>query len=257
MWGKFRCLTALRLKAVFFILLFLTCKKNTLFSQTPAVRGYQINKTKDIIYASASLGSFGAFYYLQHRYVSPLSPYQVGQLDPSSIPAYDKVAIHHYDITARKLSNILIYSTFLARVGIFYTKKKPNNMIAIGVVGYQSIFLSQALAAGAKLTLRNRPLMYNPNAPMDLKTESDARFSFFSAHTATVSTICFTTALAYQLYFPESKYKKLMWASAITLPALEGFLRVKAGKHYPSDVLTGYLIGLGSSYLMHKLHLRK
>jgi hypothetical protein len=254
MRGKFRSISSQSPKAVVLLLLLLACKGTAIFSQKPA--GYQINKTRDALMASASLGAFGACYYFQTK-VPSLSPYQVSQLDPSVIPSYDRIAVHQYDVTARKLSNILIYSTFLARVGIFYTKKKPNNMIAIGVVGYQSIFLSQALAAGAKLTLRNRPFMYNPDAPLDLKTETDARFSFFSAHTTTVSTICFTTALAYQVYFPDSRYKKWIWASAITLPALEGYLRVKAGKHYPSDVVTGYLIGLGSSYLMHKLHLRK
>jgi membrane-associated phospholipid phosphatase len=90
-----------------------------------------------------------------------------------------------------------------------------------------------------------------------MKTTTDARFSFFSAHTTTVSTICFTTAFAYGAYRPDGKYKNLIWASAIALPAVEGYLRVKAGKHFPSDVITGYFVGLGTSYLMHRLHLSK
>ncbi len=130
-------------------------------------------------------------------------------------------------------------------------------MLKIGLVGYQSLFLGQALANGCKLTFRNRPYMYNPNVSLKEKTEPDGRFSFFSAHTTTVSTLCFTTALAYNTYYPDSKYKTLVWSSAFALPALEGFLRVKAGKHYPTDVITGYLVGLGTSYLMHRLHLKK
>jgi len=258
MWRKFCSLILpdMQIRIASLPLLFLICI-NTVWSQTDTLKtGYYLNKKRDIIYGSASILSFGTFYYLQHQ-VKPLSIQEVNSLNPSSIPSFDRVATHHYDITARKLSNILIYTSFLARLGIFYNKKSRSALFDIGVVGYQSIFLSQAIANGFKLALRNRPYMYNPNVPMHMKTESEARFSFFSAHTTTVSTICFTTAFAYDLYYPNSKYKNLMWASAITLPALEGFLRVKAGKHYPSDVLTGYLVGLGTSYLMHKLHLKK
>jgi len=38
------------------------------------------------------------------------------------------------------------------------------------------------------------------------------------------------------------------------LPAIQGYLRVRAGKHFPTDVITGYIVGLGSAWLMHKMH---
>ncbi len=38
------------------------------------------------------------------------------------------------------------------------------------------------------------------------------------------------------------------------LPALTGYLRIRAGKHYPSDVLAGYALGALIGYAVPALH---
>lgn len=51
-----------------------------------------------------------------------------------------------------------------------------------------------------------------------------------------------------------------MWTGAAILPALTGITRVKAGKHYWTDVITGYAVGalVGTlTPLLHRRHLRK
>ena len=99
--------------------------------------------------------------------------------------------------------------------------------------------------------------MYNENVPMDVKRKPYNRLSFFSAHTATVSAACFSFAYAHQTYLPDSKIKNIVWFYAFTVPAIEGMLRIAAGKHYFTDAITAYAIGFGTSYLMHRLHLKK
>jgi membrane-associated phospholipid phosphatase len=47
-----------------------------------------------------------------------------------------------------------------------------------------------------------------------------------------------------------------VWTGAITLPAIVGYLRVKAGRHYPSDVIVGYGVGALIGYLVPTLHKR-
>ena len=44
---------------------------------------------------------------------------------------------------------------------------------------------------------------------------------------------------------------------AAALPALTGYLRIRAGRHYPSDVLVGYLVGGAVGYLIPTLHKKK
>ena len=48
-----------------------------------------------------------------------------------------------------------------------------------------------------------------------------------------------------------------MWTGAAIVPALVGFTRVKAGKHYWTDVLTGYAVGALVGTLTPFLHRRE
>jgi hypothetical protein len=202
---KFRSLGTFKVKIniAAFMLLINSCLYHTAFSQK---NSYELKWNTDVALGTISLASLGSFYFFQQQ-VPPLTVSQVNSLNSSVVPAFDRVAINQYDITARKASNILIYATFITRAGIFYSKKTRSDLLKIGLVGYQSIFLGQAMVNGLKLAKRNRPYMYNPNVPMSLKTSRDSRFSFFSGHTTTVSTICFTTAFAYDIYYSESKLK--------------------------------------------------
>ena len=43
-------------------------------------------------------------------------------------------------------------------------------------------------------------------------------------------------------------------AGAALAPATVGFLRVKGGKHFPTDVLTGLVVGAATGYLVPRLH---
>ena len=38
------------------------------------------------------------------------------------------------------------------------------------------------------------------------------------------------------------------------LPAVTGYLRFKAGKHFPTDIIVGYGVGATIGYLVPELH---
>ncbi|MGB0369657.1 MAG: phosphatase PAP2 family protein, partial [Flavobacteriales bacterium] len=104
---------------------------------------------------------------------------------------------------------------------------------------------------------RPRPFTYNPDVAMHVKTERDARFSFLSGHTSITAALCFTTAKVFSDYSDNSTHKALVWTSAAVLPLITGVLRVEAGKHFPTDVISGYLVGGAIGYLVPWLHKRK
>lgn len=131
---------------------------------------------------------------------------------------------------------------------------------------WQALSLTDGLTTWTKtLTLRPRPLAYNfgsryPDVPADLDEaarSSDARFSFFSGHTSFTAVSTFFVARTFADYYPESSARPWVWASAAILPALVGFWRVRAGKHYPSDVVMGYLVGASVGWMIPVLHRRK
>lgn len=219
----------------------------------PQSQQYQLKKGLDIGIVAGSTTLFTSCYLLQKK-VKPLDPNTIVNLNRQSIHPFDRIATYQWNPTVAKVSDGLAIGTILMQSYFYFNKSTRTESLKIGPMAFESFMLSQSIANAFKLTTRNRPYLYNPLVPMAEKQKPDSRMSFFSAHTTTVSSMCFSFAYAHQTYLPDSKYNKAIWVSAFTLPAIEGLLRVKAGKHYPTDVITGYLVGLGSSFLMHQLH---
>lgn len=104
------------------------------------------------------------------------------------------------------------------------------------------------------LARRPRPFVFNGEAPLALKLKQEARYSFFSGHTAVSSYFTFAGAQMYNDIYPDSRYKSTVWATAAVLPLLTGYGRMRAGKHFLSDVLVGYGVGALLGILVPRLH---
>ncbi len=216
---------------------------------------YVYKAKTDVPLGLSSALILGGSLYFQEK-VHPLSAQQIALLDKSAVNQFDRYACTQWNPAIAKGSDILAVGSVLLPACYALSAKTKGDLLPIVNVSLQSLFLSQAVANLAKFSKRNRPFLYNTEVDMEHKLKPDARMSFFSAHTTTVSASCFSFAFAHQIYFKDSKANPYIWTGAAILPAIEGYLRVKAGKHYPTDVIVGYLAGLGSSWLMHRLHLK-
>ena len=103
---------------------------------------------------------------------------------------------------------------------------------------------------------RPRPFVYNPDPtiPLNIKLKPDARRSFFSGHTSTTAAMSFLTAKMYSDFHPNSDARPFFWGAAAIIPAATGYLRVRGGKHFPTDVITGYIVGTLVGILVPALH---
>ena len=57
--------------------------------------------------------------------------------------------------------------------------------------------------------------------------------------------------------YPQSPFRGVVWAGALSAAALEGVLRIAAGKHYPTDVVVGALVGSGVSLAVIEIHKKR
>ena len=72
-----------------------------------------------------------------------------------------------------------------------------------------------------------------------------------------VTALTFLTARIITDLHPDTKNKGVIWGAAITAPAILGYMRVRAGRHFPTDVIAGYAVGATIGYLIPEFHLVK
>jgi membrane-associated phospholipid phosphatase len=142
---------------------------------------------------------------------------------------------------------------------LFAHKPERDGFWTIAMMGAEAAMFSYGVVGITKASvLRPRPFLYQGSAaPLEEQLKPDARFSFFSGHTAFPATALFFGASVFSGYHPDSKLKPLVWTLAAVGPMMTGFLRIKAGKHFPTDVATGYVLGAGIGLLVPWLHRSK
>jgi membrane-associated phospholipid phosphatase len=81
------------------------------------------------------------------------------------------------------------------------------------------------------------------------------RSSFYSGHVASAAAATFFTAKIFCDYHPElSSMKYLLYGAAAIPPLIEGYLRMKALDHFPSDILVGLGVGALCGILIPEIH---
>ncbi len=227
------------------------------FTSLQAQSPYYTNWTKDIVGTTIGLTGIGVATWLNHNNEG-LTAHEISSLDKMSIPKFDRFATILNSVSAKKWSDVLFYGA-VAAPGLFIFKGKIRKDYQIlALMYFETLSLTAAATLLSKrLTLRNRPYTYSPEISLVQKMEKDARNSFFSGHTSITAAATFFTAKVIHDYYPSSKWKSLIWVIAATIPAATATFRVGAGKHFPSDVITGYAVGAFFGMMIPSLHKMK
>ncbi len=122
---------------------------------------------------------------------------------------------------------------------------------------WAEVMLLNGAATYLTKTLVDRPRPYayanNPVDAADIEGKEPLR-SFFSGHTSMAAASTFFLAKVYSDYHPHNRWRYAVWTAAGALPAVTGFLRIQAGKHFPTDVMVGYVVGAATGYLVPFVH---
>jgi membrane-associated phospholipid phosphatase len=176
----------------------------------------------------------------------PLTPDEIAALDPGDINGFDRSATEQWSTTAANVSDVLIWTMMAAPVGLAVATPGSRQSWTVAAMWGEALLLNNGLMQLLKgVTNRTRPYVYNddPDIPDELRVEISARRSFASSHTANAFASAVFFSSVYAKLHPTSSARPWVWAGSLTLAATTGYLRYQAGKHYPTDIIGGALIG--------------
>ena len=218
---------------------------------------YELNKKKETVFLGVGLGTYAIAGILELK-TNPLSEADIFALDRATINSFDRNATFNFSSRAKKASDYFKYSSYALSSLLLLNKNIKTDAKTIVILYAEAFAITGGITGMTKrLALRPRPFNFNELVPLTDKQKNSARYSFFSGHASTTATNCIFAAKVFSDYFPKSKWKPWIWSVAILTPAATGYFRVRAGKHYPSDVITGTLVGGAIGFLVPHLHKKK
>ena len=124
--------------------------------------------------------------------------------------------------------------------------EKDDDLLKSGIYIGASLLVDEAIIYGLKTTIRRtRPYAAYPDLITNYDTgTTGSTLSFPSGHTS----FAFATATALSIKYPKWYViaPSYFWACSV------GYSRMNLGVHYPSDVLAGAVIGVGSAFITYK-----
>ncbi len=120
---------------------------------------------------------------------------------------------------------------------------------AIGATVYLSVSLP---------IRRKRPFTFNPDEFLYRKQGKKSTDSFFSGHVSVSATSSFFMAKIFtDLHEIKGLERMAYYGLALIPPVTTGYFRFRAGRHFPSDLLTGLVVGAAVGILTPELHKNK
>ncbi len=204
---------------------------------------------------SAAVFSTG-YYMTKTDKTKPYTPDALSSLDKNKINPFDRQATGFWNPSIASLSDYMLIGISLLPVLFVSEHHTGHDFKSLGIMTLEAFALNYGATYIVKSTVnRTRPYVYNTSLSDKIRTNKESRQSFYSGHTSQTAAATFLFAKVITDYHNLRPGIKVgIWAFAAALPAAEGYFRVKGGKHYPTDVITGYALGALSGFIIPELH---
>ncbi len=189
---------------------------------------------------------------------SNIEPQEITNLNKSQINFFDRSAVNFYSKDLSLLSDVFVISTVSLPLSLLLIDDAKTDLQSIGIMYLETLALTYGITNLTKnLTQRYRPYAYRSDVSLSEKLSLDTKKSFFSGHTS----VAFASAVFFSTVYSEissnESSKTLVWVGSLTLASTVGLLRYFSGKHFPTDIIAGAVVGSLVGYGIPKIHQSK
>lgn len=227
---------------------------------------YKLSYSKEITLGMSLLSTTIIDKYLDNnKEIDYLTFNQIENLNVSSISWIDRSATVNWSHTLAEWSDVTRAVSTISPVLLtlpHFKQGEWSNIIILGVMYFEGFGMNSNLTNITKnLTARKRPYVYNTTTISEDEKrwfyENSISFtykSFFSGHTSsTFFSAVFLSKVVTDLY-GKCALSYFTWGTTLLGAATTGYLRYKSGRHYPSDIFVGAIVGGSIGYLIPWLH---
>jgi len=187
--------------------------------------------------------------------ILPFTLDEINALNRDDVNKFDRGATYNWSPAAGNASDILLAVTILSPALLAFSDEVRNDFTPVLTMYFQALILAKASFLTLKgITQRTRPFAYNEDAPLEAKQTQNAKRSFFSGHSSVAFAMAVFLSTVYGDYHPNSPWKPFVWGTSLLVASTVGYLRYAAGKHFPTDIITGALIGSAIGYFIPFIH---
>ncbi len=180
---------------------------------------------------------------------------EIEALSRDDINSFDRPAASSYSEDARVASNVLIAALVAAPLALAADPAVRRDWPELSTLYLETIAFAAAIPSYAKASFeRIRPQVYNPEAPMEIRLEDEPRRSFFSRHASIAFASAVFLSTVHGAYHPDSRARPYVWTGSLLAAAAIGAARCEAGKHFPTDVIAGAVVGSAVGWIIPRLH---
>jgi hypothetical protein len=194
---------------------------------------------------------------------SELTDAEVAGVNPDALNGFERWAIEQNHANAGstdKSTDYLLQATVISPLLLGFDKAIRKDALRIATMYVETHAVTYTLYNfsffGPSFQNKYRPIVYYPEVDMETRKEGNNKNSQYSGHTASAAAATFFATKVFNDYHPEfsSGKKYLMYGIASVPPLVLGYYRVVALKHFPSDVLIGFIIGATCGIAVPEMH---
>jgi len=177
--------------------------------------------------------------------------------DSATINFFDRSATNNWSPASADLSDVFMYSSAVAPLSLTLSDMGSRQPLTLTAMHLETLLLNGGVTYLMKNMFRRpRPFLYHQDHGISsrLRSSHTARLSFPSGHTSTSFSSLVFLAKVFSTLYPDSDARPYVWGGCLAVAGTTGYLRYRAGFHYPTDIIAGAVLGSFVGWLVPTLH---